>query len=79
LKTGWYASVGAGEGSAGVRVGDGDTIPGDRAVSVPGADGVGNSVVGKLQAKMESNRARKAKNQEKGWVGLIVILMVIYG
>jgi hypothetical protein len=72
-----YACVGAGVGNAGVFVGRGTSVNTGAAVSDPDTDGVGNSVVGKLQAKMESNRASKALSREKGWFCLIVILTVI--
>lgn len=42
-------------------------------VPVTVTDGVGNSVVGKLQAKMESNNAMKAQTRGKRWLWKVFI------
>jgi hypothetical protein len=61
-----YACVGAGVGNAGVFVARGTSVNTGAAVSDSDTDGVGNSVVGKLQAKMESNKTMNAQSREKG-------------
>lgn len=55
-----------------MTVGEGMGVDGKAAVCMTVAEGVGNSVVGKLQAKMASNKTKKAQSRKNGWRVIIL-------